>query len=108
MRWFEHGKEPVPEHQRRVSAFCPLYVSFHYAEATNGTPFSRISAFTHPRPNGDGSIDLYFGPKIPAGQEANWVRTVPGKGWFFLLRLYGPEVSYFDRTWKPDDLVEVD
>jgi hypothetical protein len=40
--------------------------------------------------NEDGSIDLHFGPKAPAGKEANWTRTVPGKGWFFLLRLKTP------------------
>jgi len=73
----------------------------------NGTPFSRISSFTNPKANSDGSTDLYFGPEVPAGQEANWVRTVPGKGWFFLFRLYGPREAYFDRSWKPDDLVEI-
>jgi hypothetical protein len=30
--------------------------------------------------NADGSLDLFFGPKPPAGNEANWVQTVPGKG----------------------------
>ena len=40
--------------------------------------------------NEDRSIDLYFGPKAPAGKEANWTQTVPGKGWFSLLRLYSP------------------
>jgi hypothetical protein len=33
-------------------------------------------------PNADGSVDLYFGPKAPAGKETNWIQTVPGKGWF--------------------------
>ena len=73
----------------------------------NGTPFSRISTFTKPQFDPDGSIDLFFGPKIPAGQEANWIRTVPDQAWFFLFRLYGPEKPYFDLTWKPDDLIEV-
>ena len=50
--------------------------------------------------NADGSIDLYFGPEAPAGQEANWVKTVPGKGWFGIFRLYGPGQEWFDRTWK--------
>ena len=50
--------------------------------------------------NPDGSVDLYFGPKPPVGQEANWVKTVPGKGWFGIFRLYGPEQAWFDRTWK--------
>ncbi|HSH93253.1 MAG TPA: DUF1254 domain-containing protein, partial [Roseimicrobium sp.] len=40
--------------------------------------------------NADGSVDLYFGPKAPEGKEANWIATVPGKGWFAIFRLYGP------------------
>ena len=51
--------------------------------------------------NQDGSVDLYFGPKAPAGKEANWVETVPGKGWYALLRLYGPLQPWFDKTWRP-------
>ena len=39
--------------------------------------------------NTDGSVDVYFGPKAPAGKENNWVQTVPGKGWNTLLRLMG-------------------
>jgi hypothetical protein len=27
---------------------------------------------------------------MPAGQEKNWIQTVPGKGWFPLFRFYGP------------------
>jgi hypothetical protein len=77
------------------------------SQIENGTPFAKISTFTNPQKNADGSFDLYFGPKAPAGKEQNWVKTVPDKGWFFLFRLYGPEKAYFDRTWKPDDLVEV-
>ncbi|HEY4212369.1 MAG TPA: DUF1254 domain-containing protein [Steroidobacteraceae bacterium] len=75
------------------------------SELQNGTPLTRISTFTKPRVNGDGSVDLFFGPRVPEGEDANWVRTVPGKGWFFLLRLFGPEQAYFDRSWKPDDVV---
>ena len=48
--------------------------------------------------NPDGSVDTYFGPKAPAGKEANWVQTIPGKGWNVLLRLYGPEQAWFDKT----------
>lgn len=77
------------------------------SELHNGTDFSRISSFTKPKANGDGSTDLFFGPDVPAGEDANWIKTVPGKGWFILFRLYGPEQPYFDRSWKPDDLIEV-
>jgi hypothetical protein len=53
--------------------------------------------------NDDGSIDLYFGPKPPEGFESNWTQTVPGKGWFTLLRLYGPLEPWFDQTWRPGE-----
>jgi hypothetical protein len=54
--------------------------------------------------NADGSTDVYFGPRAPAGMENNWVQTIPGKGWFMLLRLYGPLESWFDKTWKPGQI----
>jgi len=57
--------------------------------------------------NADGSVDVYFGPKAPAGKEANWLETVPGKGWFVLLRLYGPLEPWFDKTWRPGEIEEV-
>ena len=53
--------------------------------------------------NEDGSVDLYFGPNPPEGFEKNWIQTVAGKGWFVLLRLYGPLEPWFDRTWIPGE-----
>jgi len=55
----------------------------------------------------DGSVDLYFGPEAPAGKEANWMQTVPGKGWFAYFRLYGPTEAWFDKTWRPGEIVLV-
>ena len=54
--------------------------------------------------NDDGSIDLYFGPEAPAGKKANWLQTVPGKGWFCLLRLYSPTEPWFEKTWRPGEI----
>lgn len=54
--------------------------------------------------NADGSVDIYFGPKAPAGEENNWVQTLPKKGWFMILRLYGPLEPWFDKSWRPNDL----
>jgi hypothetical protein len=51
--------------------------------------------------NADGSVDVYFGPEAPAGKESNWIQTIPGKGWFMILRLYGPLEPWFDKTWRP-------
>jgi len=57
--------------------------------------------------NPDTSVDVYFGPKAPPGKEGNWVQTWPGKGWSVILRLYGPEQAFFDKTWKPGEFEEV-
>jgi hypothetical protein len=57
--------------------------------------------------NADGSVDVYFGPKAPAGKEANWVQTVPGKGWFVYFRFYGPTEPFFDKSWALPDFEKV-
>jgi hypothetical protein len=54
--------------------------------------------------NPDTSVDVYFGPTAPAGHEANWVQTVPDKGWNVIFRLYGPLQPWFDKTWKPGEV----
>lgn len=54
--------------------------------------------------NADGSVDLYFGPTAPAGNENNWIQTLPGKGWNMLFRLYGPLEPWFDKTWKLNEI----
>jgi hypothetical protein len=54
--------------------------------------------------NDDGSVDLYFGPSAPAGREANWVQTIPGRHWFSYFRFYGPLEPYFDRSWSLGDI----
>ena len=55
------------------------------------------------RVNADGSIELYFGPKAPVGMETNWVQTLPGQGWFPVLRLYGALEPWFEQTWRPGE-----
>jgi hypothetical protein len=58
--------------------------------------------------NADGSYTVWFAPTPPAGQEGNWVQTMPGKGYNVLLRLYGPLEPWFDKTWMPGDFELVD
>jgi len=58
--------------------------------------------------NGDGSVDLWFGPNKPSDAAAsNWIQTVDGRNFLVALRLYGSGVEFFDQTWKPDDVVKV-
>ncbi len=54
--------------------------------------------------NKDGSYDIYFAPKAPAGYENNWLETIPGKGWFVAFRMYGPEQAWIDKTWRPGEI----
>ncbi|MFD1603347.1 DUF1254 domain-containing protein [Flavobacterium artemisiae] len=68
---------------------------------------SRSSTSPGLQKNSDGSVDVYFGAKAPAGKESNWVPTDP-KGKFELLaRFYGPEKGFFEKTWKMGDVTEV-
>jgi len=60
--------------------------------------------FEKPKPNEDGSFDIFFGPDAPAGKENQWVKTIPGKGWFTFLRIYGPQQPIFDDTWVLPDI----
>jgi hypothetical protein len=54
--------------------------------------------------NPDGSTDIYFGPTAPEGKENNWLQTVPGKGWWIILRLYNPLQPFFDKSWRPSEI----
>ena len=55
--------------------------------------------------NSDGSVDLYYGPTAPKGKEKNWVQTIPGEGWFTVVRIYSPTDVAFDGTWKLGDIM---
>ena len=60
-----------------------------------------------PVQNADGSTDLYLGPKAPQGKEKNWLATVSGRGYFAILRLYGPTEPALTKTWKPGDVARM-
>lgn len=56
------------------------------------------------RKNEDGSYDIYFAPKAPKSFEKNWLETIPGKGWFVALRIYGPLEPWIEKTWRPGEI----
>jgi len=84
-----------------------VYDSIGASGLQNGQPLPSLNSMDKPAQNADGSYDLYFGPKAPDGTQGNWVATVPGKGYFVILRLYSPKEAFFKQTWKPDDLKRV-
>jgi len=63
-----------------------------------------VSSLKEPQVNGDGSVDVYFGAEVPDGKEGNWIKTVPGKGFFLVFRFYGPMGGYIEKTWVLNDL----
>ena len=38
----------------------------------------------------------------------NGFKTIPGKGWFTYVRMYGPEEPLFDGTYKLPDIEKLD
>ena len=65
---------------------------------------SRASTTSGLQKNADGSVDLYFGPKAPAGKESNWIPTDSNGKFEVLFRFYGPQKPLFDKTWKLPDI----
>jgi hypothetical protein len=58
--------------------------------------------------NGDGSVDIYFGPAAHATTEPNWVPTSPDGEFEVLFRFYGPEKSLFEKKeWRLPDIERV-
>jgi len=45
-----------------------------------------------------------FRTERAAGLENNWIKTIPGQGWFAMFRLYGPLEPTFDGTWKLNNI----
>jgi hypothetical protein len=81
-----------------------LYEAENGSGLANGQPFPSLGSRDMPAQNADGSTDLYFGPKPPEGKAGNWLATVPGRGYFVVLRLYGPTAAAIDKSWKPGDI----
>jgi hypothetical protein len=84
-----------------------LYEAENGSGLANGRPFPSLGSRDAPVQNADGSTDLELRPTAPAGKEGNWLATVPGKGYFAILRLYGPTAAAIDKSWKPGDIEQV-
>jgi hypothetical protein len=84
-----------------------LYDAENSSGLANGQPFPSLGTRDKPAQNGDSSTDLYIGPQAPTGKQGNWLAAVPGRGYFAILRLYGPTEAAFDKSWKPGDFEKV-
>lgn len=68
--------------------------------------FPSRNQFDKVETNPDGSVELYLGPTKPAqAPERNWIQTLEKRAFLVAVRLYGTDQTFYDQTWKPDDLV---
>lgn len=81
-----------------------LYEAENASGYANGQPFPSMGSRDKPEQNADGTTDIYLGPTAPAGKERNWMRTIPGKGYFTILRLYSPTEAAINKSWVPGDI----
>jgi hypothetical protein len=84
-----------------------LYETENASGYNNGQPYPSLGSRDKPTQNPDGSTDLYIGPEAPAGKTGNWLKTVPGKAYFAILRFYGPTIAAIDKSWVPGDFEKV-
>ena len=89
-----------------ASAFWSLtaYDSATRSMVQNPTNDAAHASYDELQTNPDDSLDLYFGPEAPEGQESNWIETVPGRGFYPMFRFYSPTEPLFDGTWTLPDV----
>jgi hypothetical protein len=75
-----------------------------HALIRNMSRASRSSQSPDLQKNADGSIDIYFGPRAPAGKETKWVPTDAARKFEVMFRLYGPEKPLFEKAWRLPDI----
>lgn len=54
----------------------------------------------------DGSIEIFFGPKISGSKKHNWIQTNQGEDWYLVINIYEPQDDLI-KTWKPQSLLKV-
>ncbi len=97
-----------------AAAFWSFTVYDNQTRSMLQTPqnYPRAGSQSYPSPaaeaDADGSTTIWFGPTQPEGvKRGNWIQTMPGKGWFTLLRLYSPLESFFTKEWRLSEIALV-
>ena len=74
--------------------------------AAAGQTYPSLNSLNDLIANPDGTTTVHVGPERPT-DALNWLHTNPGRGWFGLLRWYGPKAEFFDRQYKPGDFERI-
>ncbi len=98
-----------------AAAFWSLTLYDNQTRSMLQTPqkYPRAGSQSYPSPaaeaDSDGATTIYFGPTQPKDvARGNWIQTDPQKGWFTILRLYSPLPSFFDKSWRPTEIEQVE
>jgi len=110
-----HGYDGKKTYRLSVPANVPVeqywsvtaYDRETHALIKNVNRASRASNASELAKNADGSVDVYFGPKAPAGKEANFVPTDPARPFELMFRFYGPTKALLDKAWTLPDVEPV-
>jgi len=81
-----------------------LYEAENGSGSPTGSPFHRWVRATSRGRTRTVAPACTSAPRAPEGKQANWLATIPGRGYFAVLRLYGPTEAAINRTWKPGDI----
>ncbi len=94
-----------------AKAFWSFTVYDNQTRSMLQTPqkYPRAGSQSYPTPAAetadDGSTTVWFAPEKPEGvADGNWIQTDPEKGWFTILRFYGPLPAFFDKSWRAGEI----
>ena len=94
----------VPANVPVVNYWSLAYYDADTRSLLDSGQWASISSNGNLKLNADGWADVFFGPTAPKDPNANWMKTIPGRGYFGGFRFYGPTQAFFDKAWKPGDI----
>ena len=98
----------IPANVPAKQYWSMIVYDVHTAAVIREAPVITLDSYNQAmKRNADGSVDIYFGPKAPAGKETNWIYTAMGKAFFPAMRFYDPDKPLFEKTWKLPDIEKI-
>ncbi len=106
----EFEREPKTDMFWSLTIYDPdTRVLLDNRDMVDGSDVTVDSLQHQPKKNEDGSFVVMLGPdEAPDGWESNYVRTLPGRGWFPYIRAYGAHAEFYDGSWSLPNIHRVE